>query len=303
MNIDKRIEERIRKEIAQLESLQTRSKFIRFEFLGNPIRRFIVTYTCTGVYLDNKTREVRRSSFHQMEAILTKDYPRARPLFRFTTPIFHPNISTNNDVCLGDVWDNIQNSSHNQDVTRNITDFILDIGEMIQYKRYNLDNQFNSEAVTWAKQNMHVFPIGRENLVEPEKSNFDFSTDKKEAHSVVINNPQNVNLNIATTLSDVRQSINNIQTISQRDKDDFEKLILQLMHELQKAPKEKLEEAESVAEYAKELVDEVSKETPKKIKVNISKEGLIKAAENIANVLPMVLQIAKQIINHIVASS
>ncbi len=178
----------------------------------------------------------------------------------------------------------------------------MDVGEVIQYKRYNPENAFNLDAAAWARQNTHIFPIGREKLVEPEKLDFDFGADKKESHSVVINNPQNVNLNIATTLSDVRQSINHIQTINQSDKDDFEKLILQLTQELQKAPKEKVEDAEAVAEYAKELVDEVSKDTPKKIKISISKEGLIKAAENIASVLPMVLQIAKQIVNHNVVS-
>jgi len=292
--MNKIIENRMKVEIEHLESLQARSKFIRFEFLGNPIRRFIVTYTCTGIYRDNKTQEIHRSTFNQMVITLSDDYPRVRPHFRFLTPIFHPNISSKNDVCLGDIW--------NWNPSPAITDFVVDVGEVIQYKRYNPENAFNLDAAAWARQNTHIFPIGREKLVEPEKLDFDFGADKKESHSVVINNPQNVNLNIATTLSDVRQSINHIQTINQSDKDDFEKLILQLTQELQKAPKEKVEDAEAVAEYAKELVDEVSKDTPKKIKISISKEGLIKAAENIASVLPMVLQIAKQIVNHNVVS-
>jgi ubiquitin-protein ligase len=283
-------ERRFKAEVELLENLQARSKYISIEFVGNPIRRYIVTYTCTGIYRDEETKEIRHSTFHQMEVLLSEGYPRIRPHFRWMTPVFHPNIEPKIDVCIGDVWN----------ISKTISDFLVDIGEMVQYKRYNPENAYNHEAATWVIQNKHILPIGRETLVEPEKIIPDSS--RQESHSVVINNPKNVNLNIATTLSDVRQSINNIQTISENDKDDFEKLILRLMQELQKAPKDKAQDAEAVAEYAKELVEEVSKETPKKIKISISKEGLLKAAENIASVLPMVLQIAKQIINHIVVS-
>lgn len=281
---------RLKAEFELLESLQEKSKYISVEFFGNPITRYIVTYTCTGIYSVSQTGEIQRSTFHQMEVVLPDNYPLVQPRFKWLTPIFHPNIVPNLDVCIGDVWN----------ISKTISEFLVDIGEMIQYKRYNPDNSYNPQAASWAIQNKHILPIGREILLEPEKLNVD--TGKQEGHSVVINNPQNVNLNIATTLSDVRQNIKSIQTFNQSEKDGFEKLISQLMQELQKAPADKAQDAEAVAEYAKELVDEASKEKPKKIKISISKEGLIKAAENIASVLPMVLQIAKQVVNHTVVA-
>lgn len=96
---------------------------------------------------------------------------------------------------------------------------------------------------------------------------------------------------------------NEVRSAFEIRKSDFEDLVSQLIRELQKAPHEKVQDAEVVAEYAKELADEVSKKAPRKVKINISKEGLIKAAENIASTLPTVLQIAKQIVNHKVLSS
>ncbi len=283
-------ERRLKRDIELLENLQERSKHIAIEFIGNPIHRFMVTYTCTGVYRDDETKEIRRSTFHQMEISIDEEYPRIRPHFRWLTPIFHPNIDPSGNICISDAWD----------ISISISEFVVNVGAMIQYDRYNSQNAINPEAAAWAIQNKHIFPIGIEQLILPEKHILSF--DKKESHSLVINNPQNVNLNVATTLSNVRQNINNIQSIPKSDKDELEKMFLKLLQELKKAPKDKAEDAEAVIEYAKELLDEVSKEKPKKVKISISKEGLLKAAENIASTLPMVLPIAKQIIDFIVIS-
>lgn len=289
MNISPR-ELRLNSEIKELDKLQSRSRYISVKYSGEPTNKLLITYTCTGVYRDEVTGEVRRTTFHQMEIQIPEKYPNERPFFRWLTPIFHPNIVVGNNVCLGDIWE----------VSNTLKEYIIDIGELIQYKRFNATNSYNDAASEWVKKNQHTFPVGRENLFELEQ--LSDNPSKSDGHSVIINNPQNINLNIATTLSDIRQSIKTKQAFNQNEIDEFDKLILQLIQELQKAPKENTQEAEAVAEYAKELIDEVGKENPKKIKINISKEGLLKAAENIASVLPMVLQLAKQIVNHIVVT-
>jgi hypothetical protein len=65
---------------------------------------------------------------------------------------------------------------------------------------------------------------------------------------------------------------------------------------LQKAPVESQEQAEAVAETAKSLVDAAKVEKPNKALVQISGEGLKQAAQNLAGVMPVVVQIATQIV-------
>ena len=103
-------------------------------------------------------------------------------------------------------------------------------------------------------------------------------------------------LNIKSTLDNVTQTVGQIPHASQSDKDELKGLIEQLNEALQQVPPEKAEEAEVVAEYARELVEEANTEKPKKARIQISGEGLKKAAENIAAVMPTVLTIATQIV-------
>ena len=69
---------------------------------------------------------------------------------------------------------------------------------------------------------------------------------------------------------------------------------------MQQAPQENVQEAQAVAETAKILIDTATQENPNKVTKQITADGLLKAAENIAKVLPSVLPIVKQIIALIV---
>jgi hypothetical protein len=108
------------------------------------------------------------------------------------------------------------------------------------------------------------------------------------------------NVNFKSTLDNVTQEITQKITdspsINQPTKDELNDLIKQLNDTLQKAPEQKREEAEAVTDAAKTLVDAATKEKPNKKTVEITAEGLLKAAENIAKVMPTVLIIAKQIV-------
>lgn len=102
--------------------------------------------------------------------------------------------------------------------------------------------------------------------------------------------------NIKSTLKDVTQTVNMLPHADQRDKDELKRLIEQLNEELQKAPSDKTEEAEAIAESAKALIEAANKDKPNKAMVQITAEGLKKAAENIAGVMPSVIVIASQIV-------
>ena len=103
-------------------------------------------------------------------------------------------------------------------------------------------------------------------------------------------------INIKSTLTNVQQSIGDISTDDLDTRKELEKLIEQLNDALQKLPVEKQEDAQAVAETAKALVDVAKSEKPNKTMLEITGDGLKKAAQNLADVMPAVLPLASQIV-------
>ena len=103
-------------------------------------------------------------------------------------------------------------------------------------------------------------------------------------------------INIKSKLTDVQQSVGDIKTDDENTRKDLEKLIEQLSEALQKIPAEKQEQAQAVAETAKALVDTAKAEKPNKTMVQITSEGLKQAAQNLADVMPIVVTIAGRIV-------
>ena len=102
-------------------------------------------------------------------------------------------------------------------------------------------------------------------------------------------------INIKSTLTNVQQSVGEIRTDDQNARKELEKLIGQLSEALQKVPEKSQEHAEAVAETAKVLIDTAKAEKPNKTMVKITCEGLKQAAQNLADVMPVVVTIAGQI--------
>ena len=103
-------------------------------------------------------------------------------------------------------------------------------------------------------------------------------------------------INIKSTLTNVQQSVGEIRTDDQNARQELEKLIGQLSEALEKTPEESQEHAQAVAETAKALVDTAKAEKPNKNMLQITGEGLKQAAQNLAEVMPVVVTIASQIV-------
>lgn len=104
------------------------------------------------------------------------------------------------------------------------------------------------------------------------------------------------NVDISSTLSNVTQQVRAWTQSSSDDKAELEGLIKRLETELQKLSVEHQEEAETLAEFTQDLVEEAGKEKPKKAKLEITGEGLKKAAQNLAAVAPLIGEIAGKIL-------
>ncbi len=103
-------------------------------------------------------------------------------------------------------------------------------------------------------------------------------------------------VNIKSELQNVQQTIGQMQTDDTDTKQELQRLVQQLSDELEKTPPEKKEAAEAVSATAKVLVEQAKAEKPNHTMIQITGEGLKQAAKNLADVTPVVLSIATQIV-------
>jgi predicted AlkP superfamily phosphohydrolase/phosphomutase len=112
----------------------------------------------------------------------------------------------------------------------------------------------------------------------------------------VSGNIQNSNITIKSTLTNVQQSVGAMPTRDETARQELQDLIQELSKALERIPGDRKEQAEAVAASAEALIDNAKAEKPNKTLLQISGEGLKKAAENLAEVAPAVLTIAGQVV-------
>lgn len=104
------------------------------------------------------------------------------------------------------------------------------------------------------------------------------------------------NVPIKTIINDATIVVTNSQNFDEPTKKALEELLQKLDKALSDVPKENEEEAKAIADTAKNLVDAANQKKPNKPTITITAEGLLKAAKNLAKVIPVIVPIVKQII-------
>ena len=121
---------------------------------GNPPELYQVEYRLKGLVRDGEAARVEH--VHGVVVRLGADYPRMAPFVEATTAVFHPNVAGH--YCIGDVWT----------PTQSIADVIEKVGDMIQWRVFNVKSALNADAALYAVQNEQFFPIGDVALTPPE---------------------------------------------------------------------------------------------------------------------------------------
>lgn len=138
----------------------TGSEFVNIKATGgDPPNSYQVTYHLNGLMWDQTAGDTKPISEHIVDIYLPIGYPKRQPNCTMRTPIWHPNIG--DYICIGDYW--------SAGVT--LVDIIAHIGDMIQYKTYNLHSPVNKTAAAWAQGRVHSFPIGTRDILPPENGN------------------------------------------------------------------------------------------------------------------------------------
>lgn len=121
-----------------------------------PPQKYLIRYSCTGLLEPEGDEEPKTSDRHAMMVVFGYDFPAKAPIIIWYTPIWHPNFSRPY-VCT-------QGRPFAAGVP--LARIVLMIGEMIQYRNYNLESPLNDAAKQWAEQNKHLFPVDNRDLVD-----------------------------------------------------------------------------------------------------------------------------------------
>lgn len=129
-------------------------RYIQITPVGTePPEKYHVTYFVNGIFRQ-PDGQIQTLGRHEVEITLHAEYPRYKPICHILTPIFHPNFR-DGQICIGDIWG----------AGESLSDIIINIGDMIQYKSWNASSPLSAEAAKWAIENKHVFPVGNINLL------------------------------------------------------------------------------------------------------------------------------------------
>lgn len=174
-----------------------------------PPEKYHVTYFVNGIYLlpDGRIETLGR---HEIEITLHADYPRYKPICKILTPIWHPNFR-DGQICIGDIWG----------AGESLSDIIINIGDMIQYKSWNSYSPLSADAAQWAMENKHLFPVGNIDLYVA-----DYASSKEvveidlfgDDDSVVADEPIIADANTSETSSSVAP----VAILEKADENDFE---------------------------------------------------------------------------------
>lgn len=148
---------RLIQEQERLLRLPSKSPLIEVEQANEFGDTFIITYHVKGLMWLEGAGAPSISTCHRMELYFHERFPRFPPRLLWLSSIFHPNILSNDEnggVCIGK-WAPSQL----------VDDLVVMIGEMVQYKLYNIHDPLNPKAARWAEKMQHLLPVDKRNII------------------------------------------------------------------------------------------------------------------------------------------
>lgn len=121
---------------------------------GNPPDYYEVEYYLNGLVREGDSARIHQS--HQVVVRMGAGYPRMAPFVEAKSDVFHPNVAGH--YCFGDIWTPAQS----------IADVIEKVGDMIQWRVFNVESALNADAAHYATEHPEVFPVGEVALALPE---------------------------------------------------------------------------------------------------------------------------------------
>lgn len=147
---------RLQKDLEELLRLKaSRPDLLEFTYTGVPPVEYQFTIRLKGLKLEGEKAVV--VDHHQFSLRLGANYPSEPPDVTWRTPIFHPNIR-GQAVCHSQQWS----------PAWSLADFVIEIGDMVRMRKYNVKSPLDRKSATWCEQNGSKFPVDERSLRPPE---------------------------------------------------------------------------------------------------------------------------------------
>lgn len=140
-----------------LEEFITPEQFMQ-HFPDQPPEKYLIVFDCIGLKKipDNKIVETNE---HALMVVFGSNYIPDPPRLIWMTPIWHPNIDLPHICTEGRPFS----------LGTSLDLICLMVGQMIQYRNYNIYNPLNKEAAEWARMNQNRFPIDTRDLLDGQE--------------------------------------------------------------------------------------------------------------------------------------
>ncbi len=125
------------------------------QFADVPPEKYMIRFNCKGLWqLDDG--KIVEAPYHLMEVVFGADYPSKPPTFIWLTPIWHPNLRRPY-ICL---------EGRPFAVGWTLDLIVQEVGRLVQYQSYNVNDPLNFEAAEWARQHADRFPVDDRDLLD-----------------------------------------------------------------------------------------------------------------------------------------
>ena len=145
------------------------------------------------------------------------------------------------------------------------------------------------------------FTVFEQRIFDAVDSNFEEENPASSGftQNVTIHNLSGSAVNIGTQLSNIRQVVGEMKGLDLSRKQQLDALLLELRQELSQLEQTNPTEAKRVAKAVGRVIDDVSDEEPDREGIQISLEGLQKAAQNLTEIAPKVFSLASVFIEFV----
>lgn len=143
---------RLKVDLEKLQALAARSggALAIVSAAGAPPSRFVLKLRCLGVEKVESGRPVVRQE-HRLEIKVPAAYPLAAPHVRVLTPVFHPHVFENGQVCLGSRWV----------VGEGLDNLVVRLAAILRGDPvyFDFESAANGEAADWFEDHLATFPL------------------------------------------------------------------------------------------------------------------------------------------------
>jgi hypothetical protein len=120
-----------------------------------PPEKYMIRFNCRGLWR-REDGAILEAPYHLMEVVFGVDYPSKPPTFVWLTPIWHPNLKRPY-ICL---------EGRPFAVGWTLDLIVKEVGRLVMYQSYNVNDPLNHEAAAWARDNAHRFPVDDRDLLD-----------------------------------------------------------------------------------------------------------------------------------------